>query len=113
MSNISLLTNERDMVYRIEADKLGEKNVETSKYYGISVVRSLENFPNRCESIGADEHYVPSIAEIKKAFARANHKAGLIRKQQLEAIEYACGRCCATRARGETAPCPAALMPRG
>lgn len=83
-----------DMTYRTEADKLGEKKVAASKYYGISVARSLENFPNRCESIGSDEHYVPSLAKVKKACARANHKAGLISTQQLEAIEYACDKIC-------------------
>ena len=33
-----------EKLYRIEKDFLGEKQIETSKYYGIQTLRAKENF---------------------------------------------------------------------
>ena len=76
--------------YRTEKDSLGEVRVPASAYYGAQTARALENFP--ISGIRHAPAFIPAMAYIKKAAARANVKLGLIDRKIGDAIVAAADR---------------------
>ena len=58
------------MMYRREADFLGEKQVPMDAYYGIQTLRAVENFP--ITGVPIHKELIVALAEVKKAAALAN-----------------------------------------
>ena len=73
---------------RIEHDLLGEREVPALAYYGIHTVRALENFP--VSGLPLHGELIRALAQVKKAAALANLKAGLLEPRVSEAIAAAC-----------------------
>ena len=73
---------------RIEHDLLGEREVPALAYYGIHTVRALENFP--VSGLPLHGELIRALAQVKKAAALANLKAGLLEPRVGEAIIAAC-----------------------
>lgn len=78
------------MGYRLEHDLLGEKLVPEEAYYGIHTLRAAENFPLTGRMLHRE--LITALAEVKKAAARANLRAGLLTPEITEAIGTACDR---------------------
>lgn len=76
--------------YRIERDCLGEMEIPDNCYYGIQTTRmmSVSGCANLPVSFFPDMH--KSLAQIKKAAARANSKIGAMNNDIAEAIAQAC-----------------------
>ncbi|OLS02926.1 aspartate ammonia-lyase [Tissierella creatinophila] len=70
--------------FRIESDSVGEKNVPKEAYYGLQSLRAAENF--YITGKGMYKEQIIALAEIKKAAAMANNKAGLLTDEVAEAI---------------------------
>lgn len=75
---------------RVEKDYVGERQVPAHAYYGVHSLRAVENFP----MTGRKLHpaFIYSLAQLKKASALANVKAGALSVQVGEAICLACDR---------------------
>jgi len=73
---------------RIEHDLLGEREVPAEAYYGIHTVRALENFP--VSGLRPHPELIRALAEVKRAAAQANRKAGLLEPEKAQAIVAAC-----------------------
>lgn len=78
------------MDYRLEKDLLGEKPVPAGAYYGIHTLRAAENFPLTGRPLHRE--LIIALAEVKKAAARANQRAGLLAPEIAGAISTACDR---------------------
>lgn len=76
------------MNYRFESDSVGEKKVPADAYYGVQALRAKENFNITGKKI--PEVQIISLAEIKKACAITNAKAGNLDKDIAEVIAKAC-----------------------
>ncbi|MCW7076287.1 MAG: aspartate ammonia-lyase [Candidatus Syntrophoarchaeum sp.] len=76
------------MCARIERDSLGEMEVPEDAYYGIHTTRSLENFKISDKRFQVE--FIESLAIIKLAAARANHRRGLLDERKADAIQKAC-----------------------
>ncbi|QAT42968.1 aspartate ammonia-lyase [Aminipila luticellarii] len=76
------------MDYRFETDSVGEKKVPAEAYYGVQTLRAKENF--NITGKKTPEVQIRTLAEIKKACAMANEKAGTLDKTIAEAIIKAC-----------------------
>lgn len=74
--------------FRIEKDLLGEKQVPTTKYYGIHTVRSVENFP-LSERVVSPE-LICAMAKVKSAAAVANSELKYLPVNKSSAIITAC-----------------------
>ena len=75
---------------RIERDSIGEIEVPAGALYGIRTIRSIRNLSFSGRVLGAYPLYVRALAIVKKAAARANHDAGVIKPRIADAIEAAC-----------------------
>ena len=75
---------------RTEKDLLGEKQIDTSAYYGVQTARALENFRISGITTAFYPDYVKAFAIVKLAAARANAKVGRLKPEKLSAIEKAC-----------------------
>ncbi|MET3225800.1 aspartate ammonia-lyase [Bradyrhizobium japonicum] len=75
---------------RAETDSLGTVLVPDDVYYGVQTVRAVENFPISGVSIGSYPGFMRSLAWIKLAAARANHRLGDLSHEKKAAIELAC-----------------------
>ena len=75
---------------RIEKDLLGEKQIDTSAYYGVQTARALENFQISGMTTKFYPDYVRAYAMVKLAAARANTEVGRMKPETLSAIEKAC-----------------------
>ena len=75
-------------LFRKEYDSIGMKEVPADAYYGIQSLRAAENF--RITGTKVHPEMIKAIAEIKKAAAIANKKAGVIDKKIADAITQAC-----------------------
>src|SRR6476660_7849397 len=75
---------------RTEKDLLGEKQIDTSAYYGVQTIRALENFQVSSMKTNYFPDYVRAYAMVKLAAARANAESGRLSKEKLDAIEKAC-----------------------
>ncbi len=76
------------MQFRNEYDSIGMKEVPIDAYYGVQSLRAAENF--RITGTKVHPEMIKAIAEIKKAAAIANEKAGVIEKKIADAITKAC-----------------------
>ena len=76
------------MKYRLESDSVGEKQVPFDAYYGVQTLRAYENF--RITGYSLPEELIVALAEIKKACAITNVKAGELDKTIADAIIAAC-----------------------
>lgn len=74
---------------RTERDLLGEKKVPAEAYYGVQTARALENFQISDVTIDTYPEFIEAFAMVKLAAARANHKAGVMKADRLDAIEKA------------------------
>ena len=55
------------MMYRVEKDSIGEKQVPVEAYYGVQSLRGCENFQITGQRL--KKEFIESLAEIKKACA--------------------------------------------
>lgn len=74
--------------FRKEHDSIGMKEVPVDAYYGVQSMRAAENF--RITGTKVHPEMIKAIAEIKKAAAIANKKAGVIEEKIADAITKAC-----------------------
>ncbi|MBQ4443469.1 MAG: class II fumarate hydratase [Clostridia bacterium] len=72
------------MEYRIEKDTMGEIKVPKDKLWGAQTQRSLENFVIGREKMPIEVIY--ALAEIKRAAAVANCRAGVLTKEKRDLI---------------------------
>src|SRR5919202_3421161 len=72
------------VVYRIEKDSMGERQIPIDAYYGIQTLRAMENFP--ISGIKPLPTYVDACVLIKKATAIANGELGCIPQDISHAI---------------------------
>jgi len=79
---------EKPGVYRIESDSIGSKQVPIDAYYGVQTLRAAENF--KITGLKLHRDFIISLAQIKKAAAIANNRAGLLDKKIETAIIQAC-----------------------
>ena len=77
-----------EVVYRIEKDSIGEKEVPADAYYGVQTLRAAENF--RITGHKLHPEMINSLAYIKKAAAIANCEIGLLNRNVADAIVGAC-----------------------
>ncbi|GLR91628.1 aspartate ammonia-lyase [Bradyrhizobium iriomotense] len=71
---------------RTEEDVIGERQLPADALYGINTLRALENFPLTRRTIATLPEFVPALAMIKEAAARANQEIGALSAQKAEAI---------------------------
>ncbi len=76
------------MNYRLESDSVGEKQVPIDAYYGVQTLRAYENF--NITGYKQPKVLIESLAQIKKACAITNEKAGTIDSNIAHAIVSAC-----------------------
>ncbi len=74
--------------FRNEYDSIGIKEVPIDAYYGVQSLRAAENF--RITGTKVHPEMIRAIAEIKKAAAIANKRAGTITPEIASAIIKAC-----------------------
>ena len=74
--------------FRNEYDSIGVKEVPVDAYYGVQSLRAAENF--RITGTKVHPEMIKAIAEIKKAAAIANKRAGVIDERIADAITKTC-----------------------
>ena len=79
-----------EKLLRIEKDFLGEKEIDSSKYYGIQTLRAKENFNITKTDISLFPNFIKSLAKVKKACALTNYELGDLSDMQKDAIIQAC-----------------------
>lgn len=75
---------------RYETDSVGKKAVPADAYYGVQSLRAKENFNITGKKM--PEVQIRSLAEIKKACAITNEKAGVLDRDRARAIIGACDK---------------------
>ncbi|NTV41891.1 MAG: aspartate ammonia-lyase [Syntrophobacteraceae bacterium] len=75
---------------RLEQDLLGERQVPSDAYFGIQTLRAVENYDITGIPLAHYPHFIKSLAMVKKAAARANHKLGDLARELADAICAAC-----------------------
>jgi aspartate ammonia-lyase len=75
---------------RLEHDLLGERQVSAEAYYGIQTLRGVENYNITGIPLAHYPQFIRSLAMVKKAAAKANHKLGDLNKEIADAICAAC-----------------------
>lgn len=76
------------MLYRIESDSIGEKQVPKDAYYGVQTLRAYENFKITGRKIHPE--LIKALAQIKKAAAITNMDIELLNRKVGNAIVKAC-----------------------
>jgi aspartate ammonia-lyase len=76
------------MDFRMESDSIGTRQVPVDAYYGVQTLRASENF--NITGHRMNKEFIKSLAQIKKAAAISNTKAGLLNKTIGDAIIKAC-----------------------
>lgn len=76
------------MLFRLENDSIGEKQVPKDAYYGVQTLRAAENFKITGYTIHPE--FIKALAKIKKASAMTNIKVGLLDLNVGNAIIKAC-----------------------
>ncbi|HBM74946.1 MAG TPA: aspartate ammonia-lyase [Clostridiaceae bacterium] len=76
------------MDFRMESDSIGTRQVPVDAYYGVQTLRASENF--NITGHRMHKEFIKSLAQIKKAAAIANTKAGLLNKKIGDAVIKAC-----------------------
>ena len=79
-----------EILFRIEHDLLGDREVPAHVYYGIHTLRALENFPITGSPISVYPELIKALAYIKQAAALANHELVLLDATRFDAIASAC-----------------------
>ena len=74
--------------FRNEYDSIGMEKVPIDAYYGVQSLRAAKNF--RITGTKVHPEMIRAIAEIKKAAAIANKRAGTINPEIASAIVQAC-----------------------
>jgi aspartate ammonia-lyase len=74
--------------YRMEKDALGRFKVPADAYWGVNTGRALENFAVSGRPV--HPRLITAYAEIKRAAAAANERAGLLPPRAARAIRAAC-----------------------
>lgn len=75
---------------RLEHDLLGDREVPSAAYYGVHMLRALENFDITGISIAVHPDLIRALAQIKQAAAQANLQLGLLDAKRTGAIVAAC-----------------------
>lgn len=75
---------------RSEADLLGRLDVPSDALFGVQTLRALHNFPITGVPLSHFPVLVRSLAMVKQAAARANHRLGLLADDIAGAIDQAC-----------------------
>ncbi|RKP48750.1 aspartate ammonia-lyase [Cohnella endophytica] len=75
---------------RFEEDAFGKVELPEGALYGIQTLRSVENMSFSGRKLNAYPEYISSLADVKKAAARANERAGILPRSVSQAIEQAC-----------------------
>ena len=83
------------MMYRVEKDSIGQKQVPVDAYYGVQALRGAENF--HITGHKAHPEQIRALAYIKKACALTNREVGLIDQRCCDAIVLACDEIIAGR----------------
>ena len=76
------------MLYRVEKDSIGTKQVPVDAYYGVQSLRGSENFRITGQRLRTE--FINSMAEIKKACAICNWQVGELDEKIKDAICQAC-----------------------
>ena len=76
------------MTKRIEHDIIGELEIEPKAYYGVQSKRAEHNFPITGQYLRPE--MIDSLAQVKKAAALANKRAGALDDKRADAIVQAC-----------------------
>ncbi len=73
---------------RLEADSIGTMEVSAEAYYGVQALRAKQNF----QITGTKLHpvFIKNLAQVKKAAAITNNRAGLLPGEKADAIIKAC-----------------------
>ena len=76
------------MLYRVEKDSIGSRQVPIDAYYGVQSLRGFENFQITGQRLRTE--FINSLAEIKKACAICNHNVGELDTKIKDAICQVC-----------------------
>ena len=94
---------------RVERDSIGEMNIPVEAYYGVQSMRALENF--LISGYHLRPEMIDSLAEVKKACAIANFKAGQILFGAMLAMKSTGIRCVPWCSSWNTACCASVPTP--
>ncbi len=75
---------------RNEQDAFGTVELPDEALYGVQTLRSASNLSFSGRTLVAYPGYIAALAEVKRAAARANERAGLLPRTLAHAIEQAC-----------------------
>jgi len=75
---------------RTETDGLGSREIPSDAYWGINVLRALENFPISGRPISTYSDLIFGYACVKQAAARANAEIGVLDQDKAGLIDRAC-----------------------
>ena len=90
--------NEKQTIYsfqsiapdaREESDSLGSVSIPAGALWGAHTQRALQNFPISGYPISKHPSFIVAYLKVKLACAEANHAAGELDDEQLEAVEWA------------------------
>ena len=76
------------MITRLEADSIGEKEIDSEAYYGVQSLRANENFP--ITGIPMHSELIKALAQLKRASAMTNRDSGRLDGIKSYAIIQAC-----------------------
>jgi aspartate ammonia-lyase len=75
---------------RTEQDGLGSREIPATAYWGINVLRALENFAISGRPISTYSDLIFGFACVKQAAARANAEIGVLEQDKASLIDRAC-----------------------
>jgi aspartate ammonia-lyase len=75
---------------RYEEDAFGRAEIPDDALYGIQTLRSAENMSFSGRTLRDYPAFVAALADVKRAAARANERAGILPRRLSQAIEQAC-----------------------
>lgn len=78
------------MKTRIEADLLGEMEIQQDLYYGIHTQRAIDNFQISNAKVGDYPFFIKGLVLTKKACAFANKEVGTIPSEKADMVIRAC-----------------------
>ena len=79
-----------DVLFRVESDSIGAKEIPVGAYYGVHSLRAVENFS--ISGTRLHPEMINSLARLKKACAMTNSHAGVLDPRIADAIGQACDR---------------------
>jgi aspartate ammonia-lyase len=77
-------------VTRFEEDAFGRAELPHDALYGIQTWRSVENMSFSGRTLQAYPDFIAALAEVKRAAARSNERAGILPRRIAQAIDLAC-----------------------